>query len=377
MRYNCYGNEIEQIQNLLKNPKYGDCAYIAYCHKFPSSTVRTWKANIQNDPIYEINQGYKSKRRSIFTKDEEASLADYIRVNILDNGQLFTDHDFRVLCNQAFFEKYQDANKIPKFNCSNGFIYAFKKRNQFSSRRGHTKRKPAANQEEINQWKQKIGKLLKTVDKDHIVNVDETSWFFYPRGLLTWAQKGAKNVSFQIDGNDKDNLTVLCAITAAGTKLPMMIIAAGKTARVEESQLGDIFPHWPTHSESGWTTEDVFIQYLQNISNHFNGEEVHLLLDVYKAHRTDNVKAIAKALNIHLYYIPPGCTDLVQPLDVKVFGALKAKARALFRKRYEAAQSPHVTSKDAVQNLIRAWEGISNEVTEEAWYVYDEITDSS
>ena len=119
------------------------------------------------------------------------------------------------------------------------------------------------------------------------------------------------------------------------------------------------------------------IQYLQNISNHFNGEEVHLLLDVYKAHRTDNVKAIAKALNIHLYYIPPGCTDLVQPLDVKVFGALKAKARALFRKRYEAAQSPHVTSKDAVQNLIRAWEGISNGVTEEAWYVYDEITDSS
>lgn len=105
MRYNCYGNEIEQIQNLLKNPKYGDCAYIAYCHKFPSSTVRTWKAKIQNDPIYEINQGYKSKRRSIFTKDEEASLADYIRVNILDNGQLFTDHDFRVLCNQAFFEK--------------------------------------------------------------------------------------------------------------------------------------------------------------------------------------------------------------------------------------------------------------------------------
>ena len=377
LKYNCYSDEIKQIQNLLQNPKYGDCSYIAYYHKFPSSTVRTWKSKIQHDPSYNIQVGYKSKRRSIFTKDEESALADYIRVNIIDTGQLFTDQDFRVLCMQAFLEKYQDSEKIPKFNCSNGFIYDFKKRNRFSSRRGHAKRRPAANQEEIDKWKQKIRKLLKTVDKDHIANVDETSWFFYPRGLLTWAQKGAKNVSFQIDGNDKDNLTALCAITASGTKLPMMIIAAGKTTRVEETQLGDIFPHWPAHSESGWTTEEVFTQYLQNISNHFHGEEVHLLLDVYTAHRTDDVKAIAKALNIHLYYIPPGCTDLVQPLDVKVFGALKAKARALFRKRYEGTQSPHVTSKDAVQNLIRAWEGLSNEVAEEAWYVYDENSDSS
>ena len=101
------------------------------------------------------------------------------------------------------------------------FIHAFKKRNWFSSRRGHVKHKPAPNQEEINQWKQTIRKLLKTGDKDHIVNVDEISWFFSPRGSLTWAQKGAKNVSFQIGGNDKDNLTALCAITAAGTKLPM------------------------------------------------------------------------------------------------------------------------------------------------------------
>ena len=370
-------NEIENIENLLKNPKYGDCAYIAYHHKFPSSTVRTWKAKIQHDPSYNIQNGYKSKRRKIFSKEEENALADYIRTNIINMGQLFTDQDFRILCIQAFLEKYKDSEKIPKFNCSNGFIYDFKKRNHFSSRRGHAKRRPAASEEEIKEWKKRIKNLLQKVNKDHILNVDETSWFFYPKGLLTWAQKGAKNVSFQIDGNDKDNLTALCAITASGTKLPMMIIAAGKTHRVEESQLGDIFPHWPAHSESGWTTEEVFVQYLQHIADYFNNEEVHLLLDVYAAHRTENVKEIARALNIHLYFIPPGCTDLVQPLDVKVFGALKAKARALFRMRYEGINSPRVTSKDAVQNLIRAWEGISHEVSEEAWFIYDDYEMSS
>ena len=227
------------------------------------------------------------------------------------------------------------------------------------------------NNEEIQEWKRRIRTLLRTVPKDHVINVDETCCFFYPKGLLTWARKGAENVSYQIDGNDKDNLTALCSITASGAKLPMMIITSGKTNRVEESQLGDIYPHWASHSESGWTTEDVFGQYLQHISDYFHNEEIHLILDVYTAHRTESVKAIAQALNINLYFIPPGCTDLLQPLDIRVFGALKAKARALFRNRYQGVPTPRVTSKEAVQNLIRAWEGLDQQVTEEAWFSYE------
>ena len=206
----------------------------------------------------------------------------------------------------------------------------------------------------------------------NIVNVDETSWLFYPRGLLTWAEKGSSNVSISVDGNEKDSITALCAITATGTKLPMMLIASGKTPAVEESQLGDVFHHWTSHSENGWTTEETFIEYLQNLADHFNYQEIHVILDVYAAHRTEAVKEAAETLNIKLYFIPPGCTDLVQPLDVKVFGALKSTARRLFRERYSGTRAPKVTSKDAVQNLIKAWEGISLNIAEAAWEVYNE-----
>ena len=253
----------------------------------------------------------------------------------------------------------------PKFNCYNGFIYDFKKRHHFSSRRAHLKRRPPVNEEELKLWKSKIRDLLKTVPKDHIVNVDETAWFFYPKGLLTWAEKGSSNIALSIGGSDKENITALCAITAAGTKLPMMLIAAGRTDYVESSQLGDVHPHWTSHSESGWTTEETFIQYLELLSNHFNHEPIHLILDLYAAHRTDAVKQRAEELGITLYFIPPGCTDLVQPLDVKVFGALKATARKLFRERYNGISSPKMTSKDAVQNLIRVWEGLSQNLNEE------------
>ena len=88
---------------------------------------------------------------------------------------------------------------------------------------------------------------------------------------------------------------------------------------------------------------------------------------MYTAHRTESVKA----LNINLYYIPPGCTDLLHPLDIRVFGALKAKAWALFRNRYQSVPSPRVTLKEAVQNLLQAWKELDQQVTEEAWFLYD------
>lgn len=370
-KYKYFNKELNEIQTKLSDPKYGDCAFIAFEHKFPSSTVRTWKAKIKNDPNYDIEKGYKRNRRAIFTESEEEAIADYIRTNILGTGQLFTDDDFRIIAFAAYYEKYYDREDAPRFSCSKGFIYDFKKRHRFSSRRGHLKRRPTVNDDELRMWKRKIRDIIKNNPGERVVNVDETAWFFYPRGLLTWATKGESNISISISGSDKDNITALCAITAAGTKLPMMLIAAGKTDYVESSQLGDIGHHWSCHSESGWSTEETFVQYIQHIGEYFNNQEVHLLLDVYTAHRTDTVKETAHSYNIHLHFIPPGCTDLVQPLDVKVFGALKSKARALFRERYNGVMCPRVTSRDAVQNLIKAWEGISTYIIEEAWEVYD------
>ena len=374
-RYNKYSfltEETKNIQQLLQNPGYGDCAYLAYHYKLPGSTLRTWKSKIKADPEYDIQSGYKRNRKAIFTVDEEKAIADFIRINIIEQNQYFTDQDFKIIAMNAYLEKYQNNDNPPKFNCSNGFVYDFKKRNNFSSRRTHLKRRPVVNDDDIRKWRRKIKNIMNTVPKDRIVNVDETAWLFYPRGLLTWANKGSSNVSISIEGSEKDNITVLCAITASGTKLPMMLIAAGKTTLVEDSQLGDVHPHWKCHSETGWTTEGTFIQYLEHLAEHFDYKEIHLILDVYAAHKTEAVKEAANALNIKLHFIPPGCTDLLQPLDVKVFGALKSTARRLFRERYSGVKAPKVTSKDAVQNLIKAWEGLSMHIGEAAWDIYKE-----
>ena len=71
LKYSFIEEELQDVQMLLQNPQYGDMAYIAYQHKFPSSTVRTWKAKIKADPSYDITKGYKDQRRRIFTSEEE------------------------------------------------------------------------------------------------------------------------------------------------------------------------------------------------------------------------------------------------------------------------------------------------------------------
>jgi hypothetical protein len=52
---------------------------------------------------------------------------------------------------------------------------------------------------------------------------------------------------------------------------------------------------------------------------------------MFSAHRTAVTKATAEALGIQFVLIPPGCTDILQPLNRRIFGVLKAHARQLWR----------------------------------------------
>jgi hypothetical protein len=50
---------------------------------------------------------------------------------------------------------------------------------------------------------------------------------------------------------------------------------------------------------------------------------------MFSAHRTAVTKVAAESLRIQFVFIPLGWTDTLQPLDRRVFGALKAYARQL------------------------------------------------
>jgi hypothetical protein len=176
----------------------------------------------------------------------------------------------------------------------------------------------------------------------------------------------------EITGDEKSSITVTAAITASNRKLPLQILAKGKTGRVHLTQIGDVAPNWVDHSQSGWQTEQTFATYLHCIHNYFEGHPIHLILDLYATHHTDAIKQLARDLNICLHFIPPSATDRLQPLDRAVFGVLKATAKRLFHKRCMQNIGQPRKKKDAVSDLLMAWEALSSQTIDVGWAIYQD-----
>jgi hypothetical protein len=149
--------------------------------------------------------------------------------------------------------------------------------------------------------------LLDVHSHHRIINCDETSWKVVPNGLLTCAPGEADAVSVALDTSDKDSITVLPSLTAAYEKLPLLMIAKEKTARVEQSQIGTFEDHETDHSLSGWTAVGTFQHYLSWLHSLYAGDEpIHLLLDCYSVHRAGEMRALRAELGIELHSIPAG-----------------------------------------------------------------------
>jgi hypothetical protein len=311
----------------------------------------------------------------IFTEEQELSIVDEILGEYICKNRLFNSVTFLTIVHRHAEELGIGFDRA-KF--STHFIHDFKKRHKLSSRRFHLRRRDRANSShDTADWVDKITDLLNTVPHEYIINCDETAWRVVPNGLLTWAPVGADGVSVGLNASDKESITVLASITAARTKLPLQFIAKGRTVRAERNQLGDIEYHETTHSESGWTTTATFLLYLQWLRARYGpGPELHLILDLYSVHRSDQVKAEAARLGIRLYFIPAGFTDELQPLDRYIFGVLKAMCRRMFHRFTEDVQDT-VRKPDAAEFMVRAWEQVDENVMRKAWGIYEEPYDDA
>jgi hypothetical protein len=247
------------------------------------------------------------------------------------------------------------------------------KRNRFSLRRQHFKRRSRVTEAEVEHWKQQMAHLFETADHDYILNCDETAWKLYPNNILTWWEIGADDVSIKVDGDEKGMITVLATISASKNKWPLFFVAKGKTVRVESSQIGEVGSNWRAHSETGWMRGELFVDYLHHLRSQVSNaaQTIHLICDVHASHRTPDVKQAARELNIVLLYIPAGATDRLQPLDRCIFGALKSEARRLFRERISANAELKRSKRDAVEDMLVAWARLSDETLQAAWDVYE------
>lgn len=99
-------------------------------------------------------------------------------------------------------------------------------------------------------------------------------------------------------------------------------------------------------------------------------------MDTYPSHTTDIVREYCGAYNITLHFIPPGATDILQPLDRVVFGSLKQIARKIWRDNFmflsDKEKEPELKEKyikesqsrtPAINLLMKVWNDIGQKNT--------------
>ena len=153
-----------------------------------------------------------------------------------------------------------------------------------------------------------------------------------PSGQWTFEKKGFQHVSI-IGLDDKREITVLLVVSMAGEALPGQVIYQGTTNRCHPKYE---FPgSWNiTHTASHWSTENTTLEYIKTVLGSYfcmkrkelGLSEKHqglLIVDVFRAHRTDAVRKALEDENVYVLYVLTCYTDNLQPLDLTVNKSLK------------------------------------------------------
>ena len=163
-----------------------------------------------------------------------------------------------------------------------------------------------------------------------IWNMDETGISVVHKPAKILATKGARQVSKVTSGERGKNITVVCAMNAAGIYLPPMIIFPRK--RMVESLMNGAPPQSVgCASSSGWIDAELFLKWLNHfaiVTNASSNAPQIIILDGHHSHKTLEAVVFARAHGICLLTLPPKSTHKMQPLDTAYFKSFKSAYNA-------------------------------------------------
>jgi hypothetical protein len=363
---------IETVMDLLSLPElpYGSMAYISHATGIPDATLSDWRRH-RLDPEqfdwYPNEMGHPGRR--ILPAETEAAIASHIKDNYIDPGRAAVRETIATLAINAFGSLPPEQVHVDRFCASGSWVDDFLDRCNLCLRIPHPERRTVIDESVVDYFRQKLHEARDRYPPNRILNFDETSWKCYLGPHKVIAERGTKTVKLHTPRGEKECYTGYGCISAAGDKLPFWIVCKGKTDRCH-AKFGEHPGVTIHHSPNGWTNEMMMIQYIQFLAELCKFEPFMLVLDVYKAHRTDKLKERAKELNIELLFVPAGGTSLYQPLDRRIFGELKSRARHQFFRLAGQTGVQGATPEQAVTILVTCWDAISTENVCKAWDIF-------
>jgi hypothetical protein len=183
-----------------------------------------------HDKLNEKYSGGKPGKKPIFTESEEGQLSDFI-VECAERGYPLTRA--RVLCIACEMLQIKSDGKAvqPGAKWFKGFL----RRNPGIATRTAQKVSRASavvSENNIRDWHKQIEHYFTENDLMHILenhperlfNCDESGFQLVPEGNKVLAKRGARNVLEVAHGQEKQSVTAMFAISAAGTLIPPLMI---------------------------------------------------------------------------------------------------------------------------------------------------------
>jgi hypothetical protein len=173
-------------------------------------------------------------------------------------------------------------------------------------------------------------------------------------GAFVLAKTGSRNVH-QVIPDEREWLTVLTCINAAGESIPNFYIFCGKRFRrnyihmcEQEATMAMSKKAWMTACLfSAWI--DHFIVALKNHSS-ISLDCPHLIMDGHSSHVTINIVEKARVVGLYLLTLPLHCSHAMQSLDVAVFKPFKGAFRV-----YRDAWTLQNRGRGARKEILAAW----------------------
>jgi hypothetical protein len=199
--------------------------------------------------------------------------------------------------------------------------------------------------EVIGAWFTLVGETMAKygVHEDDVHNFDETGFQMGVIGSIKVVTGSERRTRPQlVQPGDREWVTVIQAICAAGYATPPFIIYKGRVHISAWYEEADIPRNWKLSvSENGWTNNRLGLEWLKHFDAFTKTRQVGryrlLVLDGHESHTSQDFKDYCLEHKILTLCMPSHSSHILQPLDVVCFSPLKLKysqrVRALARQR--------------------------------------------
>jgi hypothetical protein len=266
---------------------------------------------------------------------------------------------------------------VDGFEASDSWLAGFFERNGMSLRKRTTTKtvNTPAMQRIAAEYRRHVFELLAKTPRSLIINMDESPIYLDCPSLYTIDEKNADTVEIGTSKHERDRVTVVSAVDAAGGKVHVLVIhRLNETAQVKR-KTNQIFRQtvkvdkkevvdgcdkvirtqeditvWYTYTNKAYMNQTIMQKWLRLIylpyTNQLKSHEMMdavLIMDGMGSHKSDIIKEEIIKSNLNIKILPPNQTPNLQPLDHSINHLFKLAYGDEWFKWWAEAESRELT----------------------------------